>query len=293
MMDCLRRAELTVPTGLPPVENCIVTVASAGYARLLHGLLASLRKYSDCPDALLAVILVDDDPECECVANTHGAAIVRARSLARKDQTLKSVMYSAAQVLPAQRFICLDADILVLGSLVPVFESLEACDSNTILACRDAFVRSSSLMEALCTHYLGKPADIPLLLPKSKREGDYKLLVNDGVLAGTRAAFLGLARAIGSMAGAPGWVDQLPHHRWRNQFVLNLALAHLDCGTELDPIYNLQLHMTDIELSLQQNPPRALWQGRSAQLLHFCGWGRDKYPELRQAFADPLPGARQ
>src|SRR4029077_3980323 len=139
--DCLRRTELTVPTGLPTVENCIVTVASAGYARLLHGLLGSLRKYADCPNALLAVILVDDDTECERVATTHGAAIVRARSLVRKDPTLKSVMYSAARVLPAQRFICLDADILVLESLGPLFDTLEACDSNSILACRDAFVR--------------------------------------------------------------------------------------------------------------------------------------------------------
>jgi len=291
-IDCLRRTELTVPTGLPAIENCIVTVASAGYARLLHGLLGSLRKYADCPDALLAVILVDDDTECERVANTHGATIVPARSLVRKDPTLKSVMYSAARVLAAQRFICLDADILVLESLGPVFDTLEACDSNSILACRDAFVRSSSLMEALCTHYLGKPADIPLLLPKSKHEGNYKLLVNDGVLAGTRAAFLSLDQAITNMSGAPGWVDQLPHHRWRNQFVLNLALAHLDCGTELDPIYNLQLHMTDVELSMQPNGPRAMWQGRSARVLHFCGWGRDKYPELREACAEPLSEAR-
>jgi hypothetical protein len=293
MIDCLRRAELAVPTELRLVENCIVTVASAGYSRLLYGVLESLRKYAECPDALLAVILVDDDADCERVANIHGATIVRAKSLARRDQTLKAVMYSAARVLPAQRFVCLDADTLVLGSLAPMFEALEACDSNSILVCRDAFVRSSSLLEALCTHYLGKPADIALLLPKSKREGDYKLLVNDGVFAGTRAALHGLDRTIAKMSEAAGWVDQLPNHRWRNQFVLNLALAHLDCGAELDPIYNLQLHMTDIELSLQPAQPRAIWQGRSARILHFCGWGRDKYPELRQAFAEPLTRVRQ
>ena len=289
--DCLSRAEITLPRQLPPAECCIATVASRGYGALLNNLLASIRMNANCPDALLAVFLADPDWECERVIRQHQAVPIPIRSLARKNQTIKAVLYSVARVVNARRFLCLDADTLVLGDLRPIFSALDACEAGSILVCCDSFVRNNNLLEALCTHYQGQPADLSALLGMSGAEGSYRFLVNDGVFAGGKSALRRLDATVRAMSGVAGWVDQFQNHGWRNQFVFNLALAHLDCGVEMSPVYNVQLHMNDVELRRDNGRVQALWQGRPARILHFCGWGRDKYPELQGEFASASKGA--
>ena len=75
--------------------------------------------------------------------------------------------------------------------------------------------------------------------------------------------------------------------------MFNLALARLGCGVELDPAYNVQLHTQNVDLRWVGGRMEALWNGRKARVLHFCGVGRGKYPEWRNLFArvpDPLVG---
>jgi predicted O-methyltransferase YrrM len=75
--------------------------------------------------------------------------------------------------------------------------------------------------------------------------------------------------------------------------VFNLALAHLRCGVELDPAYNIQLNSHEVEMREQVGRIEALWQGRPARVLHFNGLGRHKYPEWRGHYArvaDPVSG---
>ncbi len=35
---------------------------------------------------------------------------------------------------------------------------------------------------------------------------------------------------------------------WRNQFLLNIALAQGNCGVELDPRFNVQLQLQSVEV---------------------------------------------
>jgi hypothetical protein len=229
-----------VPENVPVRDQCIATVASAGYGPLLDRLLASIRANATCSDALLVAFLAGDDPECDRSVRRHEAVGVRLRPLATRNQTLKAALYSVASVINARRFLCLDADTVVLGDLQPIFGAMDAHPAGSILVSR-----------------------------------------------GTRIALRQLDRIIRSLRGAAAWVDERQHHGWRNQFIFNLALARLDCGVELDPIFNLQLHMNDVQISREGNKVSALWRGRPARILHFCGWGRDKYPELREFFRGP------
>ena len=88
-----------------------------------------------------------------------------------------------------------------------------------------------------------------------------------------------------SIPRAIEWTDQRADVGWRSQFIFNLALAKLKCGVELDPAYNIQLHSHDVEIREDLGRCKAFWHGQPARILHFNGWGRQKYLEWRQRFA--------
>jgi hypothetical protein len=286
LIDALARAEIYLNAKELRAERCIATVVSPGYAHLLDDMLGSLEVNGCCNDALKVVLGVNCDEQCRRVIEKHGATAIECKSLAHMNPALKAMLYSIARVVNAEQFLCLDADTLVLGDLRPVFAMIEACPSGSILVCRDAFLGQGNLQRELCSNYVGKSGDLAMLLGRPFNEASYPLAVNDGVFAGSRGALLALDNLIRNMSNAVAWVDQYPEHGWRNQFIFNLALARMKCGVELDARYNLQLHMNDARISKTSGGIEALWRGRSARVLHFCGWGRDKYPELRGLFAN-------
>jgi predicted O-methyltransferase YrrM len=96
------------------------------------------------------------------------------------------------------------------------------------------------------------------------------------------------------MREAEAWLAERPDIGWRNQFVFNLALARLDCGVELNPTYNLQLHIHDIDWSWRDGRVAASWNGNPVRVAHFSGVGKQKYPQWKGLFArvsDPLPSS--
>ena len=60
--DPLLRADLLVPSGIPPAERCVATAASVGFEGWVDDLLGSVRANGRCPDALLVVFALDDAP---------------------------------------------------------------------------------------------------------------------------------------------------------------------------------------------------------------------------------------
>lgn len=295
LRDCLARVEIGPPAEPLRARRAVATVVSPGFESLLDDMLGSLGAHGNCQDALLVVFGVDADDSCRRVATKHGARFVECRRRAVVNPTVKSVLYSAARVVEAESFLCLDSDMLVLGDLRPVFAALEACPPGSILACREANgSEETRLAEALSVVYKGGGADIARVAGRDGGEGDYALVVNDGLFAGGRAALLALDSLVRGWEGAAAWVDEREDVWWRNQFVFNLALARLRCGVELSPVYNVQLNSQDVEPSLAGGRARATWRGQEARVLHFNGGGRAKYPELRGRFAavaEPLAGA--
>jgi predicted O-methyltransferase YrrM len=295
LRDCLGRAAITLPTSLPRAERCVATIASAQFAGLLDDMLGSFYANGGCPDALVVVFGLDADPECARVAARYGATFIPCARQARLDITVKSVLYSVARVVEARQYLCLDADMLVLGDLGPLFGALDACPSGSILACAEGNERhAGTLEEGLYRIYGGGPGDLARLLGTPDGEGAYPLLVNDGLFAGSRAALLALDATIRALPEAAAWTDERPDIWWRNQFVFNLALARLRCGVELDPTYNVQLHVQDVALRRAAGRIAAEWRGQAVRVLHFSGRGRQKYPAWRGLFAGgdaPLTGS--
>ncbi|HSB10213.1 MAG TPA: NPCBM/NEW2 domain-containing protein [Blastocatellia bacterium] len=294
VIDALARVEISLDAKKLSAERCIATVVSPGYTHLLDDMLGSLEANGRCSDAMKVVFAVNCDEQCRRIIEKYGATAIECKPLAHMNPALKAVLYSIACVVDAQQYLCLDADTLILGDLRPVFEMIDACPRGSILVCRDAFLGQGNLQRELCTHYAGKSGDLAFLLGRTFNEASYPFAVNDGVFAGSRGAMLALDNLIRNMPNAVAWVDQYPEHGWRNQFIFNLALARMNCGVELDPRYNLQLHMNDAQIIRTSGAIEAQWRGRAARVLHFCGWGRDKYPELRGLFANrQLNGVRK
>jgi glycosyltransferase involved in cell wall biosynthesis/predicted O-methyltransferase YrrM len=285
LTDSLGRVDVALPLRPLRAPRCIATAVSPGYDELLDELLGSLRLYGGCPDALLAVFAIDPDPACLRVAARHGAEVIRCAARAPMTVAVKSVLYSVPHAIDAEQFLCLDADMLVLDELGPVFEAIGRSPAGSVLACRDSHASANSLADALGGIYSGRRDDFERILGRVGAEPSYPLVVNDGLFAGSRAALLAVDRAIRGWPQAAAWLEE--GVAWRNQFLFNLALAHLDCGVELDGTYNVQLLHDDAAVSRADGRCRAVSNGRPARVLHFNGWARRKLPELRGAFSLP------
>jgi len=295
LVDCLKRAEITLPVTIPSAERCIATVVSPGFESLLDDMLGSLYANGGCQDALLVVFALSHNTACERVVAKYRGLLIRCKPNSRVNAMSKGILYSVAHVINAQQFLCLDADMLVLGDLKPVFAALDACSEGSILACREGNGKSfSNLEHALCTAYGGQATDIQRVLGTTEGEGSYPFVVNDGFFAGSRSALFALDSTIRAMPGAIAWIDEQRNIWWRNQFIFNLALARLQCGVELEASYNIQLHVQNVQFNNVNGRIQASWQGRTVHVLHFSGTGRHKYPQLRNLFArvpDPLVGS--
>jgi predicted O-methyltransferase YrrM len=294
VLDCLGRVEILVPPVRPRAARCIATVASGSFAGLLEDMLGSLRANADCEDALVVVFSLNNDERCRQVADKFGATVIPCIPLARLTVNVKAVLYSVARVVDAEQYLCLDADMLVLRDLRPIFGALDACPAGTVLVCREGNNNGyRNLNHALTTTYGGAVGDVRRLLGTSNDEGAYPLVVNDGLFAASRTALLAVDGAIAAMSEAKAWLAERPDISWRNQFIFNLALARLDSGVALDSTYNVQLHVHDVEMRWSGGRVAALWNGAAVRVLHFSGGGKRKYPEWRGLFSvvqRPLSG---
>jgi predicted O-methyltransferase YrrM len=282
--DCLERAAIWLPPELPRARRCVATVASSGFQMLVDDMLGSLLANSGCHDALLVLFCVGDPATLAPIAAKYRAVLIHCRPVRPIGMSLKSILYSVARVVDSDQFLCLDADILVLGDLRPVFAMLDACPEGAILACREENRRAyRDLGEAFQRLYYGDPDEAPRLLG-----GDvagYPLVVNDGLFAGGRAALLALDSTIRAMSELRAWMDRRPDIAWRNQFLFNTGLAASGCGVELNPIYNWQLNRRDVRMFRENGRPQAESSGQRVAVVHFNGDGRGKLAEWHGIYA--------
>src|SRR5215212_604567 len=293
LFDSLSRAEMIIPERLPRTQRCIATVVSPGFEHLLDDMLGSLYANGCCNDALVVVFVLNGNDACKRVIAKYKATAVRCESRAGLNPMSKAVMYSAARVIDAKHYLCLDADMVVLGDLRPIFATLEALPEGRILVCREGNnPYANHLGSAIDWIYGGGQADLEKL-GVTQEEQSYSLVVNDGLYAGDQTALRALDGAIRAMPQACAWVDGHSRVKWRNQFIFNLALARLQCGVELDPLYNVQLQAQNVDFFEQGSRVRAVWRGREPRVLHFNGGAKRKYPQWQGKFssiADPLAG---
>jgi hypothetical protein len=280
--DGLRRAEMMVGQSGSAVDLCIATVGSPGCEDWIDDLLGSVVAHGKYPEALFAILFYGDSPEIRGIAARHDARLIHCRPLRPLNAASKSVLYAVGRVVPARKYVCLDADMLVLDDLRPIIAAIDAAPDGAILACRNAGV-TDSLGSALVSMYGGCADDAEGMLGgESTVELADRFVINDGLFAGTRAALCAVDDAIRSMSNPMEWVDDpavdMP---WRNQFVFNLALAQSGSGHEVASKFNVQLHFQAVEFRDAAARVQATVHGIPVSIVHFDGQGKHKLAEWR------------
>jgi hypothetical protein len=287
LTDPLERMDIEVPARLPGVGRCVATIISPDFESMLDDMLGSLAANGACDDARVVVFVLRGSPGCDEVIARHDAVQIACRARHGVNVASKSVLYSVARMVEADSYLCLDADMLVLSSLAPVFSMVEDSPSERIFACAEGTGdRHGDLGGALLGRYGGEPGDIERMLGTRGDEARYPFVVNDGLFAGGRDAMLALDEEMRAMPGAVAWLDERPDLPWRNEFVFNLALARLRCGAELPQRYNVQLDAGEVDIDEDGSGRlRVSREGGPVGVLHLNGRGRTKYPQLRGRFA--------
>lgn len=280
--DCLQRAKIAVPDGIPKAKLCIATVGDVNYCDWVDDLLHSIQTRGNCPDALLAVFSINDSEELRNIADRYNAVVIPCFPAHSLSPNCKSIMYAAGHVLPAERFICLDADMLVLGDLSCLVPLIDSTSPNSILACREA-TWASDLKDAISIIYHGEISEVrDFLTSRSEELLSYPFVINDGLFAGSRVALCAADNFIRSLEGAKQWMDDPEANiPWRNQFVFNLALARGGCGVELARRFNVQLLSERGVIKEEPDHAYAEFNGQRAVVVHFNGGSGVKYPDWR------------
>jgi predicted O-methyltransferase YrrM len=246
-------------------------------------MLGSLVANGGCQDALLVVFCVGEPSTLAPIAQKYRALLIQCNPIRAIGVRVKSVLYSAARVVNADQFLCLDADMLVLQDLGPVFSMIKGCPDGAILVCReDNSQRFRSLGDAFERLYGGTPAESPVLF--DERSEAYPLVVNSGLFAGSRGALVALDSQIRAMARPRDWMDG-SRCRFAEQFIFNLALAQSGSGVELDPAYNLQLQRARVRMYYGAGRIHARWKEKDVAVVHFNGDGRNQHPNWRNLYA--------
>ena len=127
---------------------------------MLDDMLGSFYANARCPDAMVVVFGLHVNDACERVIAKYRATLVRCEPRSRVNPMSKAVLYSAARVVDADRFLFLDADMLVLRSTARV-RSARRVSRGSILACREGNNASlQNLGHALYAVYGGSDGDL-------------------------------------------------------------------------------------------------------------------------------------
>lgn len=287
VVDSLGRAEIRIPEGLPAAELCVATVGSPGYESWLDDLLGSIRSRGRLGDALLAVFFFGKSPTIAAIAEKHGAFVVPCFELLPVTAASKAVLYSVARVIRAEKYLCLDADLLVLDDLRPLVDTLNSVAPDAILAGRDATM-VCPLERQLTLQYGGQASDLSRLVAgDATYAARSPLVVSDRMFAGSQLALNGLDHQLRSFVDAIDWVDRRRSAKpARSRFVFNLALAQSGSLVELAPRYLRSFSELTPERAGESRKMAGPVNGPEATVVHAPRFGEHHNPHVTRQFRE-------
>jgi hypothetical protein len=284
--DCLGHCDVLAPKTPYRFDRCVAFVATESYARLLDGALKSLARFGAL-DGVPRVVFVEESGEkCASIAAGHGAVILRCRPRPGPAPSIKGVQYSMARFVEAKQYLCLDADVLVLDSLAPLFEEHGRLPAGRVLVAPEATEEPvATLREALWSVYRATPREVDSLLNPVAPASLDAPATNDGVFVADRASLSAVDGILRGDRALTAWVKARPDVWWRQKAAFNVALARMGACVLLDGGYNAQLHVAPAVRRVVQGRVCAEWRGAVARLLHFNGRGKEAYASWSDVLA--------
>lgn len=204
---------------------------------------------------------------------------------------LKYVAYTISNIVDAKYYLYLDIDMIVLEPLIEIIKILENSDPNILLM-------ASESKNAIYTFYTlgkllsdnGKPyfsdKNALKLLDVTESEEKFEFIINTGLIAGDKMGFLSLESMLKRMAPESNiWLHQNPGCDWREQCLVNLAIARTKNCKELDQKFNMQLLYENPEVKNLNNKLIANSHDNIIHILHFNGdVGKNKFKNYNNFF---------
>lgn len=277
-------------------DTCIALIVTKGYEKMAEAMLGSLWDNGNCRDATILIITNDENNTCQQLASKFNA-ITRYVKCSNKDTyIIKSIAYSVARFIRANHYVVVDVDMIVTSSINPLLSSINTVPSSHILICKEqnnqAVNPFISIIDSFAHPYFGRTGDLHNL--KVSPQSGQCPLFNGGVISGTREAFLGLESAMRDlMPYSAYWERQevvTPDGikvKWREQGVMNAALARTGKWSELNSIYNCQLAVSGSQVQINDGIPTAIIDNQPATIVHFNGIiGRQYYEQVTNNYRD-------
>lgn len=289
----LGRAHGRIPDKISVCEKCIFTTLTPNYVDMLDNMLGSLFVNGECQDASLFFFVLNPDDKCKKLAKKYNATMFSITVENTQTLLLKSLVYSVASFINADYYLMLDADMIILRSLAPIFDTLKTTDERNILVSREENLIPSNftLRHLISTDifpYKGAEGDDVFL--RIGHEGENTFIVNGGMIAGSRKAWLSLDSTMRSyMPRSSLWDIKNPSIKWREQAIFNLALAKTGLYTEISHLFNFQMCHVTPDIQIHENFIVAFYDKHLINVLHFNGLpGKEKYPPFERKFSHTL-----
>ena len=297
ILDCLGQVRIFRPVELVQSDECFVMMISPGYERWLDIFLNSLRQNGNCPEAAILVYCVDGDQSCSEVIARHGAKEIKCQALTAKSPTLKPAIFSVGSLARVKKVIAVETDMIVLKNIHALFEGMDMMPPGSLLAAQEiVWEKPTPLEEFFPLVFQGQPEELDTVFHADARERAHPLQINGGVIAGTTEAMAALDNTMRDLCPAAAqWVRDRPDISWREMFVTNFAMAHLDASVGLHPTYNLQLHTRRAELEYNAGQFKVQSDVGQVKVLHFSAASKGRMPELQDYFweqGNPLHSLR-
>ena len=290
--DCLER--LVVEQPYPPIEcdRCICTVISPGYEAMLEAMLDTLVSYGQSPEARIVVFAIDGSFE----ALTHRSEItpIRCRSIERPSAAVKGALYSAARFIKSNYFVTLEVDMLIVGSLQPLWAALEVTHSGALMGARHtSLARRHSLKTTLSSEEL-RPDGLEFLTGNSSM--DCPFWFNGGLIAGDQKALLSLDAEMRRLApNSILWMEgsSKPSFAYGDEFLLNLCIGLINNPVEIGTCLNQQVYNSNRKHWLQTRTTfdglEFRQGGGHSRVLHFISSARKTMWEVKAEIAAQTP----
>ena len=287
--------DASLGTTIEYCDTCIAVIVTEGYETMAETMLGSLWENGGCREASILILTDSGNTACQHLASKFNAIVKYINRTPKDTYIIKSIAYSIARLIRANNYLVLDVDMIVTNSLNPLLSSIGVMPSGHMMICREQENKlNNNLVSGFESHpYFSKLHELEKLKVEQS-VASHCPVFNGGVMAGNREAFLGLENAMRDLMPFSGyWEKQevYTNHnvkvKWREQGVMNAALARTGKWSELSGIYNCQLAVSNNHFEIVNGAPTAIIDGQNATIIHFNGIiGREHYRQTTHNYRD-------
>ena len=136
--DCLQRVAVLPPEEPIECERALVLVLGPGFEQMCEWLLETWQSFAASPETRIVIFCIDSAYYRlqGLESRVPNVTRVRCRSVEKITPAVKGVIYSLARWVKAEAIIALECDMLITGSLQPLWEAIEQVQSAALLGCK-------------------------------------------------------------------------------------------------------------------------------------------------------------